>query len=223
MSAWLRSEYWIEVDLNRPILLFIFFAMAQFVFLLLLSASWVSCQNHLYTDQSANATRPTTTINSGRIRGRAVSVLQDNVTVNQFFGIPFAQPPVNELRFAPPKPLEPWTGTYDATSQPKACMQYTGSREEGGEDAWLTTVLNEYNMQEDDEDCLYLNVYAPSGGEPNKPVLFWIYGGSGFAGAVSDPTYDGTSFAANHDIVVVAANYRVNGELVYFIRGQIRC
>lgn len=170
-----------------------------------------------YTVQSVNNTQPIAAIDSGRIRGRAVSLDQSNSTVNQFLGIPFARPPVDDLRFAAPESIESWTDTYDATSQPKACMQYTGSRDDAGEDSWLTTVLNEYNMQEDDEDCLYLNVYAPSGGEPNKPVLFWIYGGSGFAGAVSDPTYDGTGFAANHDIVVVAANYRVNGE---FSRSQ---
>jgi carboxylesterase type B len=62
------------------------------------------------------------------------------------------------------------------------------------------------------EDCLYLNVFAPIGGSREKPVLFWIYGGSGTSGAISQYIYDGSGFAAYQDIVVVAANYRVNGE-----------
>lgn len=176
----------------------------------IVTALSLSSGHQLYTRQSAGATDPLATIDSGVVRGRAIEVPQVNVTVNQFLGIPFAQPPVNELRFAAPRQIEPWTDTYAATSQPKACMQFLGSVDK--EDDWVSTVLNDYDKQEDDEDCLYLNVYAPSGGEPNKSVIFWIYGGSGFAGAVSDPTYDGSSFAAYHDIVVVAANYRVNGQ-----------
>jgi carboxylesterase type B len=160
--------------------------------------------------QTSSTSAPTATVSAGLLRGRTTKLPDANVTVNQFLAIPFAQPPINNLRFVAPQPVRPWNGVYNATTQPKACLQYTGPS--NNTDGWISTVLNDYDKQPDSEDCLYLNIYAPSGGKPNKPVLFWIYGGSGNAGAISDPQYDGSSFAANHDIVVVAANYRLNGE-----------
>jgi carboxylesterase type B len=174
-------------------------------------APTVESSHVLDTRQSVSSqAAPTATVTAGALRGRTTHLPESNTTVKQFLGIPFAQPPINNLRFTPPRPIRPWTGVYNATTQPKACLQYTGPLNQT--DDWISTVLNDFDKQPDSEDCLYLNVYAPSGGRPNKPVLFWIYGGSGNAGAISDPQYDGSTFAANHDIVVVAASYRLNGE-----------
>jgi carboxylesterase type B len=163
--------------------------------------------------QSTPSSEPSVTLDSGVVRGTTTALPDANFTVNQFLGIPFAEPPVGDLRFAAPRQVEAWSDTFDATSQPMACIQWTGPEDER-EDDWVSVVLNDFDRMADDEDCLYLNVYAPAGGEPDKPVLFWIYGGSGFAGSISDPVYDGSGFAAYHDIVVVAANYRLNGMLV---------
>ena len=58
-----------------------------------------------------------------------------------------------------------------------------------------------------------LNVFAPASGETNRTVMFWIYGGSLQFGAAGLPIYDGSSFAANQDVVLVATNYRTNCEL----------
>jgi carboxylesterase type B len=161
--------------------------------------------------QSTSDSDPSATLDSGVVRGTTTAFPDAEFTVNQFLGIPFAQPPTGDLRFAAPRQVEAWSDIFNATSQPMACIQWTGPEDER-EDDWVSTVLNGYDSMPDDEDCLYLNVYAPAGGEPDKPVLFWVYGGSGFAGSISDPSYDGSEFAAYHDIVVVAANYRLNGK-----------
>jgi hypothetical protein len=69
---------------------------------------------------------------------------------------------------------------------------------------------------EESEDCLYLNVYAPAtpAGGASKAVMFWIYGGALQFGNAGQDAYDGSSFAAYEDVVVVTANYRTNGELL---------
>lgn len=70
------------------------------------------------------------------------------------------------------------------------------------------------------EDCLSVNVYAPAlpynGGNKLRPVMFWIYGGALEFGNNASPAYDGTSFAANQDVILVAINYRTNGMLILF-------
>lgn len=64
---------------------------------------------------------------------------------------------------------------------------------------------------EESEDCLYINIFAPDTPGKEKVVMFWIYGGALEFGYAGNSLYDGTSFAANHDVIVVAANYRTNG------------
>ena len=66
----------------------------------------------------------------------------------------------------------------------------------------------------DSEDCLYLNVYAPEGGCGNRSVIFWLYGGQLQSGTAMQDLYDGSSFAAHQDVIVVSANYRTNGMVV---------
>ena len=64
---------------------------------------------------------------------------------------------------------------------------------------------------EESEDCLYLNVFAPDTPGEEKVVMFWIYGGALEFGYAGNAQYDGSSFAANQDVIVVAPNYRTNG------------
>lgn len=161
--------------------------------------------------QSCNSSRPTVTIDSGPVLGKVTQLPDSSTPVKQFLGIPYAQPPVDGLRFLPPETPQSWEGTYNATSQPLACIQYLG-RPGPARDLGVA-LFNSPPPPGESEDCLYLNVYVPEGGVSDKAVLFWIYGGSNRAGAASEPLYDGTSFAANHDIIVVAINYRLNGKL----------
>ena len=147
-------------------------------------------------------TRPTATIDSGVVVGTTTSLPFSSNTVNKFLGIPFAEPPV---RFSPPQPVEPWQSTYDASEYKPACIQQFNHPKII---EWFDTPGPPAG---ESEDCLNLNVYAPaSAAEGSKAVLFWIYGGSFVFGSGSSHLYDGSSFAANEDIVVVTINYRTN-------------
>ena len=155
-------------------------------------------------------TAPTVTIEAGRIQGTARQLPDSTVTVNQYLGVPFARPPINDLRFSPPQAVESWDGILEATEKRNACMQFWGS--EGPARTRGELLFNVPTDGPMSEDCLYLDIYVPQGGEENKSVLFWIHGGSGIMGSAVWPDYDGTNFAANQDVIVVATNYRLNGK-----------
>jgi len=169
------------------------------------------------TATSQNPSNLSVTIDSGPIVGRVIQHPDSATPVKQFLGIPFARPPIDDLRFLPPELPQPWIEVYNATGQPMACIQYSGP--EGPARDLGKLLFNTPGPPGESEDCLYLNVYVPEGGVDDKAVLFWIYGGSNRAGAASEPLYDGTSFAANHDLIVVAINYRLNGQLLLETRG----
>jgi para-nitrobenzyl esterase len=121
-------------------------------------------------------------------------------------GIPFAQPPTGDLRFCAPGPPTPWTGVREATAYspmapqlPEMGVDMVG--EMGAEQA--------VKMRPTSEDCLYLNVWSPAADQEKRPVMVYIHGGGFTIGSASDPWYDGASFAANHNIVVVSLNYRL--------------
>ena len=113
-----------------------------------------------------------------------------------FLGVPFAKAPTDELRFMPPVPVEPWQEPLLATSFPNRCMQID-----------LAPIVIEPNSFAMSEDCLFLNIYTPSTQTKNRPVLFWIHGGSFTAG--SGNGYIGTQLAKQGDVVLVSINYRL--------------
>ncbi|PGG99296.1 hypothetical protein AJ79_08563 [Helicocarpus griseus UAMH5409] len=150
---------------------------------------------------------PTVTIDSGVVAGTVTRLPSSETTVNKFLGIPFGAPPV---RFTPPKPVAPWDSVYDASDYKPACIQQFSYPEEARKRAieWYNTPGPPAG---ESEDCLNLNVFAPASGSGSpKAVLFWVYGGGYTSGTGSLPLYDGSSFAANQDIVVVTFNYRTN-------------
>lgn len=114
-----------------------------------------------------------------------------------FLGIPFAAPPVGELRFKAPAPAEPWEDTRTATEWGFAARQ-TGH-----------PIPGFAASGPQDEDCLYLNVFTPAADGRRRPVLFWIHGGGFTHGAASEAMYDGGRLAVRGDVVVVSANYRL--------------
>jgi carboxylesterase type B len=123
-----------------------------------------------------------------------------NGQVNSFLGIPFAQPPVNTLRFRPPVPKRPWSPhTINAFKFGPECLQSSATGA-GGEDDW--------KMQ--NEDCLYINIWQPAAAHPNSqyPVLLWIYGGAFLHGSTGRPEYIGDILAAK-GVIVVSCNYRL--------------
>jgi acetylcholinesterase len=120
---------------------------------------------------------------------------ENNVLINIFKGIPFAQPPVGNLRFARPQPLTAFPSPIiNATQPPNTCYSVNTA----------TTPLN--------EDCLYLNIFAPnspSADASGRAVMIWIYGGTFSSGSSANPTFDGRVLAAYGDVILVSINYRV--------------
>ena len=114
-----------------------------------------------------------------------------------FKGIPFAAPPIKDLRWKTPQPVVPWKETKQATEFGPQCMQNLIYDDMKFRSAGMS------------EDCLYLNVWAPSNIQGKKhPVLLYFYGGGFVAGDGSERRYDGASMA-QQDIVVITANYRL--------------
>lgn len=116
-------------------------------------------------------------------------------------GIPYAKPPVNELRFEAPEPPDSWEGVKEADQFGPECIQ---PRTEGG-----LFQTPGYEPVES-EDCLYLNVWAPEQvAEQKLPVMVWIHGGAFVSGSGSTSFYDATKFVKRGEIIVVTLNYRL--------------
>ena len=145
----------------------------------------------------AQSTDAIVSVEGGQLAG-APSPLGDDVLV--YRGVPFAAPPVGDLRWRPPQPAPAWEGVRDATEAGPACMQRAIPAEVG----------RFYNPGVDrmSEDCLYLNVWSAVGPEDRAPVLVWIYGGGLSIGNGADITYDGTRLA-QRGVVLVTLNYRL--------------
>lgn len=140
--------------------------------------------------------------------------------LSTFSGIPYAQPPVGDLRLRPPQPITEPLGTINATEPAKACPQLIVNLNSTG---LLESVAGELintqfgqNILDTSEDCLTLNVIAPPDAKPgdNLPVAFWIFGGAfelGWSGLFNGSTYVTDSIAQGKPIIWVAVNYRVAG------------
>jgi carboxylesterase type B len=140
--------------------------------------------------------------------------------VESFNGIPYAQPPVGQLRLKAPQPITSALGNVDGTGQAKGCPQmFFSTADDNIPTNVLGTLLNTPLFQavgNTGEDCLTINVQRPAGTKAGAklPVLFWIFGGGFELGATS--MYDGTSLVAESvaqgkPVVFVAVNYRVGG------------
>jgi para-nitrobenzyl esterase len=116
-----------------------------------------------------------------------------------FRGVPYAAPPVGDLRFLPPQPMPPRQGVRDATSDGPIPPQGRSR---------LAHIMGDFERQQS-EDCLTLNIWTPAPDAKKRPVMVWIHGGAFASGAGSLPWYSGERFAANGDIVAVSINYRL--------------
>lgn len=124
-------------------------------------------------------------------------------------GIPFARPPVGELRWKAPVEPEPWATPLDATRFGAACIQNGRIYGPGLNNRYDDTIAQTLNQPVGSEDCLTLNIWRPRGNERGLPVIAFVYGGSNISGYSADPVYDGASLAKAANAVVVTMNYRV--------------
>lgn len=134
-----------------------------------------------------------------------------------FRGVPFAMPAVGDLRFREPVPVEPWAGQRDA-------LQYGPISLQRADPMALMVPGCEWNFYhpgaEQSEDCLYLNIWAPTSDQARpRPVLVWIHGGAWLAGSGSGLWCDGTHLASEEDVVVVTVNYRLGALGGLLVRG----
>lgn len=134
--------------------------------------------------------------------GMVAGVQLPNSPVRVYKGIPFAAPPVGDLRWHPPQPVIPWQGTRYAYDFSDACIQVlTRSRL-----PWSKEFMH---LSDASEDCLYLNVWTAAESPAEKrPVMVYIYGGGLQEGSSAIAVYDGEEFAKK-GVVLVGINYRV--------------
>ncbi|XP_077979666.1 neuroligin-1-like [Glandiceps talaboti] len=134
---------------------------------------------------------------TGKVLGLRSTLPLMNITY--YRGIPYAEPPVGDLRFRKPVKKEPWEDVFDATEFGVSCPQNTYSD-------WREVVLP---TEDQDEDCLELNVYAPTYLDPQEPhaIMVWIHGGAYVSG--QGMLYESSFLSGFHDVVVVTINYRL--------------
>ncbi|KAF2875819.1 Carboxylesterase [Massariosphaeria phaeospora] len=159
---------------------------------------------------SVQGVAPIVSTRDGVIVGTTSSVTGTTATVDKFLGIPFSEPPVGERRWAVPQPPKKWLGGLYTTAFKPSCIQTFTPKSQR---SFVEQIYNN-PPPEESEDCLYLNVWAPSRpvapSEPPRAVLFWLYGGGLRFGNAGQPMYDGSHFAALENVIVVSVNYRTN-------------
>ena len=145
--------------------------------------------------------------------GKLKGYVDEDKEVLVWKGVPYARPPVRELRWAAPLDPEHWHGVRDATAPAKKCTQLFTTEE------WIRTGVVD---QESSEDCLYVDIYRPERPtyqHEKLPVYVWIHGGSNNFGSGRD--YDGSVLAAESDVVVVVVQYRL-GPIGWFYHPAIQ-
>ena len=130
-------------------------------------------------------------------KGKVTGTLTTDSQVRIFKGIPYAAPPVGNLRWAPPQPAAKWHDTLAAAAFGHHCFLTNPFPDMSFPDAGAS------------EDCLNLNIWTPAKAEPGTlPVMVWIHGGGYTAGSASEPRHDG-QFLAHRNVVIVTLNYRL--------------
>ena len=127
-------------------------------------------------------------------------VVENGYTI--FKGIPYAKPPIGELRFKPPQEPESWNGVYHADTFPPSCMQTPPPED----DFYYKEFNTPVNFS---EDSLYLNVWTPAKSTADMlPVAVWLYGGALLSGYCAEKEFDGTEYA-KRGVILVTVNYRL--------------
>ena len=169
--------------------------------------SAVACLQKVWTTNATVGMIANTT--SGLIKGHANAQYP---YVSEYLGVPFAHPPLNNLRFMPPKAYAGCGKEVVADEQPPSCPQQRIAANYSQPLDFINHALADGTFaNHTSEDCLYLNVWTkfPCVGAPLKPVLVWINGGGFHSGGVGDDSEQGAIFAEQQDVVLVSFNYRL--------------
>ncbi|XP_007576659.1 neuroligin 4 X-linked a [Poecilia formosa] len=160
---------------------------------------------------------PVATTNYGKLRGVKVTLPNEILgPVEQYLGIPYALAPTEERRFQPPEPPMSWPGIRNATHFAPVCPQFLEDRFLLNDmlPVWFTANLDTVvsYVQEQSEDCLYLNIYVPTEDDIHdenglKPVMVYIHGGSYVEGTGN--MIDGSILASYGNVIVITINYRL--------------
>lgn len=126
-------------------------------------------------------------------------------TVNCFYGIRYGQPIAGKNRFKPPQPVQPWSGIKQADTFANSSPQQPST---GGRTPVGVAFADDPSVKRGD-DCLALNVWAPSENQGKLPVMVWFHGGGFSSGSGSSPLTNGTNLASRGDVVVVTVNHRL--------------
>ena len=140
-----------------------------------------------------------TTVENGKVRGIPCGW----PSITAYYGIPYAAPPVGELRWKAPQPAADWEGVRDCARASAKCPQLGVAS---------PFFIREFYPCEEEmsEDCLYLNVWTPAQSTDEKlPVIFWIHGGAFMTGYGHSAHFDGEHFA-RQGVILVTINYRLN-------------
>ncbi|XP_039599507.1 neuroligin 4 X-linked a isoform X1 [Polypterus senegalus] len=198
---------------------------------------WITTLAFQFTVINCQAQSTIVTTNYGKLRGLKTPLPNEILgPVEQYLGVPYASPPTGERRFQPPEPPSSWTGTRNATQFAPVCPQYLEDRFLLNDmlPVWFTASLDTVvtYVQDQNEDCLYLNIYVPTEDGANtkkqadditnnersededihdenglKPVMVYIHGGSYMEGTGN--MIDGSILASYGNVIVVTINYRL--------------
>lgn len=162
----------------------------------------ILASNYIYPSKDINIGVPIVNAHCGSLSGSRKFSARKQRAIYSYTGIPYAHPPIGDLRFKRPKRLEPWDGVREFTQRSNECPQF------------FPTPIHSFFRG--DEDCLNLNVYVPNlnedgtDGLPNGklPVMVWIHGGGYVLGEASDKIY-GPGFLLDRDVILVSVYYRL--------------
>jgi para-nitrobenzyl esterase len=156
------------------------------------------------------ATAGATTVRATEF-GQIEGIVEADGNTVSWRGVPFAKPPVGTLRWQPTQAPDPWTGVRSSKDYADACSQIGGLFGPPPRGKDYSAVWETFYKQIGSEDCLYLNVWSPTGAtDASKlPVIVYIHGGSNVVGAAFDPLLLGGNLAKNANAVVVTVAYRL--------------
>jgi len=173
--------------------------------LIVAAMAWLSASGVLLADEWPQVIGHSIAGDPVHIDSGAVAGKQLASGVRAYFGMPYAAPPVRDLRWREPQPVQSWQGTFNADRKSPECIQNLRAHD-----------INHYFGEEaTTEDCLYVNVWTPpasaatdSSGQVKRPVLVWIHGGGFTIGSSGMANYDG-EMLARKGVVFVSFNYRL--------------